>query len=75
VFLYCVETRCPQTGWAVPLLPTLIVSKGYRAVAELVPDPARKRYDIKIRTQASDEQMKAAEIALWAVRASTVKRS
>ncbi|MCY2993645.1 MAG: DUF1156 domain-containing protein [Planctomycetota bacterium] len=39
VFLYCVETCCPQTGWMVPLLPTLIVSKGYRVVAELVPDP------------------------------------
>ena len=22
VFLYCVEARCPQTGWMVPLLPT-----------------------------------------------------
>ena len=21
VFLYCVETQCPETGWAVPLLP------------------------------------------------------
>ena len=21
VFLYCVEARCPQTGWMVPLLP------------------------------------------------------
>ena len=30
VFLYCVEARCPQTGWMVPLLPTLIVSKGNR---------------------------------------------
>jgi putative DNA methylase len=26
VFLYCVETRCPQTGWMVPLLPTRVVS-------------------------------------------------
>ena len=39
VFLYCVEARCPQTGWMVPLLPTRVVSKGYRVVAELVPDP------------------------------------
>jgi putative DNA methylase len=26
VFLYCTETLCPQSGWMVPLLPTLIVS-------------------------------------------------
>ena len=22
VYLYCVEARCPETGWMVPLLPT-----------------------------------------------------
>ena len=27
VFLYCVEVRCPQTGWRVPLLPSRVVSK------------------------------------------------
>ena len=53
VFLYCVETRCPQTGWMVPLLPTRVVSKGYRVVAELVPDPLTKRYAIQIRTGVS----------------------
>lgn len=36
VFLYCVEVLCPQSGWRVPLLPTLIISKGYRVVAELM---------------------------------------
>ncbi|MFH4285161.1 hypothetical protein WAJ30_22485, partial [Acinetobacter baumannii] len=25
-YLYCVEVICPESGWAVPLLPTLIVS-------------------------------------------------
>ena len=39
VFLYCVEVRCPETGWMVPLLPTRVVSKGYSVVADLVPDP------------------------------------
>jgi putative DNA methylase len=26
VFLYCVQARCPQSGWMVPLLPSRIVS-------------------------------------------------
>ncbi|MGH8545561.1 MAG: DUF1156 domain-containing protein, partial [Gammaproteobacteria bacterium] len=60
VFLYCVEARCPQTGWMVPLLPTLVISNGYRVVAELIPDPARKRYDIAIRSGVSDREFKAA---------------
>jgi putative DNA methylase len=61
VYLYCVEARCPETGWMVPLLPTLLVSKGYEVVAQLVPDPAGKRYDIVIKRNASGEEMKAAE--------------
>ena len=62
VFLYCVEVRCPQTGWMVPLLPSLVVSKGYKVVAKLVPDPANKRYDIEIFSNASPEEMKVAEV-------------
>jgi putative DNA methylase len=63
VFLYCVEARCPQTGWMVPLLPTLVVSKGYRVIAELVPDPKRKRYDISIRSGVNEKALKVAEHA------------
>lgn len=61
VFLYCLETRCPQTGWMVPLLPTMIVSKGYRVVAELVPDMAAKRYEVVIRSNVTDEELIASK--------------
>ncbi len=61
VFLYCIEARCPETGWVVPLLPSLIVSKGYRAIAELVPDAKNKRYEVAIRSGVSEKQLKAAE--------------
>jgi len=61
VFLYCVEARCPQTGWMVPLLPTRVVSKGYKVIAELVPDPKRKRYDVAIRSGVTDAKLAAAE--------------
>jgi putative DNA methylase len=62
VFLYCVEVRCLQTGWLVPLLPTRVVSKGYRVIAELVPDAKRKRYDVAIRADASAAELDAAEL-------------
>ncbi len=61
VFLYCVEARCPQSGWMVPLLPTLIVSMSRNAVAELVPDPTNRRYHIQIRTGVNEAGMQAAE--------------
>jgi len=61
VFLYCVEARCPETGWLVPLLPSRIVSRGYRVIAELLPDPIHLRYLIQIRTGVSEAEIKAAE--------------
>jgi putative DNA methylase len=61
VFLYCLESTCPQTGWTVPLLPTLVISKGYRVVALLRPDTKKKSYNIDIVSGATDKQMKEAE--------------
>jgi len=61
-YLYCLETKCPQSGWFVPLLPSLIVSKGRNAIAELVPDPSRKRYHINIRSGVSASELVAAAI-------------
>ena len=61
VFLYCVEVQCPQTGWSVPLLPSRVVSTGYRVIAELAPDPKNKRYDIVIRSGVSDKALREAE--------------
>ena len=49
-FLYCMEVRCPQTGWMVPLIPTLLLSYGRRAVAELMPIESQKRYEIRVRS-------------------------
>jgi putative DNA methylase len=60
-FLYCVEVTCPQTGWDVPLLPTRVISKARATIAELVPDPERKRYEIAIRSAVSDTELVAAE--------------
>lgn len=61
VFLYCVEVRCPQTGWMVPLLPTLVVSKGFHTIAELVPDSKHKRYNIAIHSGVTEKQLVAAD--------------
>lgn len=61
VFLYCVEVRCPQSGWMVPLLPTRIVSKGFNVIVELLPNKINKRYDIKVRSGVSKTEMEAAK--------------
>jgi putative DNA methylase len=62
VFLYCLEATCTQSGgWSVPMLPTMVVSKGWAVVARLVPDFIKKRYDIELVQNATSEQLKAAE--------------
>lgn len=60
-YLYCLETRCPKTGWMVPMLGTLLISKAWRTVAVLVPDHANSRYDIDIKTEASAAELADAE--------------
>ena len=62
VFLYCVEVRCPQSGWMVPLLPSLVISKPrtgekINVIAKLVPDSRGKKYDIVIHGGATEKQL------------------
>jgi len=65
-FLYCLETRCPKTGWMVPMAPSWIVSKTRNVVAKLVPVAKKQRYDIEIHTGVSDAEM--VEAAMGTVR-------
>lgn len=64
-FLYCVEVICPQTGWKVPLIPNLTLSKPLSGskgiiVARLIPNPAEKQYDIDIIENASADELRVA---------------
>lgn len=59
-FLYCVEVRCPQSGWMVPLIPSRILSYGKQAIVELIPVKTQKRYEIKVRSGVSFEELAAA---------------
>lgn len=67
VFLYCVEVKCPESGWMVPLLPSLIVSKprtGIKnyVVANLEPIPEEKRYHIEICNWIDEKNLPNYEI-------------
>ena len=56
-YLYCIETRCPETGWLIPTSSTWIISKTYNVIAKLVPNHAEKKFDIKILTDVSKVEM------------------
>ena len=55
-YLYCLESKCPESGWMVPLIPSLYISKHYRIIAKLIPVSAEKRYIIEIKTSLSEEE-------------------
>ena len=60
IYLYCNETRCPETGWLVPMLPNRILNKVRSIILELVPNAPNQRYDIVIRAGVSATEMTAA---------------
>ena len=65
-FLYCVETICTESGWKVPIIPNLIVSKLPSSkkgviVAKLKPDQKHKRYEIIIKENASRDEIETAK--------------
>ncbi len=60
-YLYCLETRCPETGWTIPMSPSWVISQDKRVIARLKPDHTKRRFDIEIRSGVADAEMKAAE--------------
>jgi adenine-specific DNA methylase len=60
-YLYCMEARCPSSGWLVPMLPNFIVSRSRNCIVRLLPNRDARRYDIEIVASVSDEEMKGAE--------------
>ncbi len=60
-FLYCLETRCPETGWMIPMSPSWVISKPHNIVAKLFADKKKKRFNILVETGVSTSDMKAAE--------------
>lgn len=59
--LYCVEVKCPETGWVVPLIPSLYINKHRRIIAILEPDPLHKKYNIKICIASSEAEFQRAK--------------
>jgi len=59
-YLYCLETRCPETGYMVPMTSSWVLSKTRNVCAVLTPDHTHKRFSIDVVTSASPDQMDVA---------------
>lgn len=61
-YLYCVESVCPECGWKVPLLPSLIVGiRAGKVVVDLVEELQSKHYNFKIRSGVTSKDISAAQ--------------
>ena len=62
-YLYCLETRCPRTGYMVPMLPTRVLSsRRFDAIVELTPNHENRRYDITVRSGVSKAMIAEAKV-------------
>lgn len=59
-YLYCLEVECPSSGWRVPMLSSLLVCKDKKVILELIPNPQKKNYGLRVKTNASDSEVVAA---------------
>ncbi len=62
VYLYCIEAKCPRTGFMVPLVSSWVISKKRRVIGELIPDHVNKRYEILIRSHVDEDELAAANL-------------
>ncbi|WP_455232447.1 anti-phage-associated DUF1156 domain-containing protein [Geopseudomonas aromaticivorans] len=60
-YLYCLEARCPETGWLVPLAPSWVVSPRQRVIAKLVPNYELKKFDVELDFGVSASALDAAQ--------------
>ncbi len=65
IFLYCLEIKCPSSGWTVPVLPSLIISQDKKIIAELVPNENTKSYAIRLKFGVSDAELSKAKIGTF----------
>lgn len=56
-YLYCLEARCPETGWMVPLSASWLVSANQRCVVVLEADYERKRFHLRVKEDATDSEI------------------
>lgn len=60
VYLYCLETRCPETGWMVPMCPSWVISMQRNVVARLIPDHNNKCFDIEVVSGVTADEIETA---------------
>lgn len=67
-YLYCIEAKCPECNYLVPLAPSWIIGRGTKTVA-MLKDNGVNGFDIEIIQEATKEQIDEAQTMV------TIKRN
>jgi len=60
-YLYCLETRCPRTGWMVPMLPSREIAPKSGVIVRLEADHERKRFWVRVDSHVPDTEVATAK--------------
>lgn len=60
-YLYCLETKCPETGWLIPMSTTWVVSQSKGVIAKLKPNESERMFDIEVVTGVTKEEVNEAK--------------
>lgn len=60
-YLYCLETKCPETGWMIPLSPSWVLSTKRNVAAVLKPNHREKRFDIEVQAGLTNREIEQAK--------------
>ena len=61
-YLWCLEARCPETGWMVPMSSSWVISKTRKTIARLKSNHKNRQFDIEVVSGASSAEIQAAEV-------------
>ena len=60
-YLYFLEVMCPTSGWRVPVVSNRVINRTKGVIFDLIPNKAKKCYEIEVRSGVSERELKAAD--------------
>ncbi len=56
-YLYCNETRCPQTNWRIPVSGSWVVSKPDKLFVDMIPNYSEEKFDLVLKRATTPSQL------------------
>lgn len=61
-FLYCHQTKCPQTGWTIPITGSWVISEAKSIIMQMTPNYEEKTFNLNLKHNATHEEILVARL-------------